>query len=69
MDTGSYKFKTLCQKYEDFRGPAFDITVTEQSWRASASRLRWMWSSAPTVRREDAIFRSKTSMTTSSPSG
>ena len=27
MDTGSYKFKTLCQKYEDFRGPAFDITV------------------------------------------
>ena len=27
MDTGSYKFKTLCQKYEDFRGPAFDIAV------------------------------------------
>ena len=27
MDTGSYKFKTLCQKYEDFRGPAFTIKV------------------------------------------
>ncbi len=27
MDKGSYKFKTLCSKYDDFRGPAFLIKV------------------------------------------
>ena len=34
MDKGSYTFKALSTKYEDFRGPAFTIKVGSTTFKS-----------------------------------
>ena len=40
MDKGSYTFKALSTKYEDFRGPAFTIKVGSTTFKSKSEAKR-----------------------------
>lgn len=42
MDKGSYTFKNLSQKYEDFRGPAFEIKVDGKPLKSMAMPITYL---------------------------